>query len=39
MTEYLMANATLETYREHPKVIILDEFMKRRHYLKTIREK
>ena len=27
MDEYLKANATLETFTEHPKVVILDNFM------------
>jgi ERCC4-related helicase/dsRNA-specific ribonuclease len=39
MDEYLLNNATLETYTEHPKVVILDEFFKRRIYFKKIREK
>jgi hypothetical protein len=39
MNQYLLENATLETFKEHPKVIILDEFMRRREYFKTLREK
>ncbi len=39
MDNYLINNATLDTYTEHPKVTILDEFMKRRVYFKKIREK
>lgn len=39
MDNYLINNATLETFTEHPKVIILDEFMKKRIYFKKIREK
>jgi hypothetical protein len=39
MLKYLIQNATVETYKEHPKVIILEEFMKRRHYFKSIKEK
>jgi len=37
--DYLINNATIKTYTEHPKVVILDEFNKRSHYLKTLREK
>jgi hypothetical protein len=37
--EYLENNATKDTYTEHPKVIILDEFYKRIIYLKKIKEK
>jgi dsRNA-specific ribonuclease len=39
MDDYLLNNATVETYSEHPKVIILDEFFKKAHYLKKLREK
>jgi hypothetical protein len=39
MDEYLKNNATKDTYTEHPKVIILDEFFKRRHYFKSLKEK
>jgi hypothetical protein len=39
MDDYLNYNATVETYTEHPKVVILDEFMKRKFYFKKIREK
>jgi hypothetical protein len=39
MLEYLKNNATVETFTEHPKVVILDEFMKRRYFFKTIKEK
>jgi hypothetical protein len=39
MDEYLNHNSTIDTYTEHPKVIILDEFSKRRHIFKKIKEK
>jgi len=39
MDDYLVNNATVETYSEHPKVIILDEFFRKVHYLKKLREK
>jgi hypothetical protein len=39
MLKYLENNATVTTFKEHPKVIILDEFMKRRYFFKTIKEK
>jgi hypothetical protein len=39
MINYLENNATLDTMKEHPKVVILDEFMKRRYFFKTIKEK
>ena len=32
MKHYLENNATVDTYTEHPKVVILDEFGKRKHY-------
>lgn len=38
MDDYLLQNATMDTFTEHPKVVILDEFMKRRNYFKKIRE-
>lgn len=38
MKQYLLNNATKDTYTEHPKVTILDEFAKRRMYFKKIRE-
>ena len=38
MKNYLLNNATKETFTEHPKVTILDEFAKRRQYFKKIRE-
>lgn len=39
MDKYLEHNATIETYTEHPKVTIIDEFMKRKHIFKKIKEK
>ena len=39
MDKYLENNATRQTYTEHPKVVILDEFFRRRNYFKKIREK
>ncbi len=39
MEQYLENNATRRTYTEHPKVVILDEFYRRKHYFKKIREK
>ena len=38
MQEYLNNNATKDTFTEHPKEIILNEFMKRRHFIKTLKE-
>ena len=38
MKQYLINNATKDTYKEHPKEIILNEFMKRRHFIKTLKE-
>ena len=38
MKHYLENNATIDTYTEHPKVVILDEFGKRKHYFKSIKE-
>ena len=38
MQEYLNNNATKDTFTEHPKEIILNEYMKRRHFFKTIKE-
>ena len=39
MDVYLENNATKKNYTQHPKVIILDEFYRRRNYFKNIREK
>ena len=36
---YLLANATLDNYRQHPKVEILELFYQRREILKEIKEK
>ena len=38
MQEYLNNNATKDTFTEHPKEIILNEYMKRRHFIKTLKE-
>ena len=38
MKHYLENNATIDTYTEHPKVVILDEFGKRKQYFKSIKE-
>ena len=38
MNEYLLNNATKDTYKEHPKEIILTEHMKRRHFIKELKE-
>lgn len=38
MLEYLKNNATRDTYTEHPKVTILEEFNRKRQYFKRIRE-
>ena len=38
MKDYLIHNATKDTMIEHPKVIILDEFQKRRIYFKRLQE-
>ena len=38
MEEYLVNNATKDTYKEHPKEIILNEYMKKRHFIKSLRE-
>ena len=38
MLEYLNNNATKDTYTEHPKEIILNEYMKRRHFFETLKE-
>ena len=38
MEEYLVNNATKDTYKEHPKEIILTEFMKRRHFIESLKE-
>ena len=38
MQEYLNNNATKDTFKEHPKETILLEFMKRRHFIKTLKE-
>ncbi len=39
LDDYLNCNATIHTFTEHPKVVILDEFMKRKFFFKKIREK
>ena len=39
MDKYLDNHATKSNYTEHPKVVILDEYFKRRDYLGKIREK
>ena len=36
--EYLNNNATRDTFTEHPKEIILNEYMKRRHFIKSLKE-
>jgi dsRNA-specific ribonuclease len=38
MGNYLINNATKETYKEHPKETILNEYMKRRHFIKSLKE-
>ena len=38
LKQYLLHNATKDTFTEHPKVIILQEYQKRRHIFKKIRE-
>lgn len=38
LLEYLKNNATRDTYTEHPKVTILEEFNKKKQYFKRIRE-
>ena len=38
MQEYLNNNATRDTFTEHPKEIILNEYMKRRHFIKSLKE-
>jgi len=38
MIEYLNNNATKDTFTEHPKEIILNEYMRRRHFFKSIKE-
>ena len=38
MEDYLLNNATKDTYKEHPKEIILNEYMKKRHFIKSLRE-
>ena len=38
MQEYLNNNATKDTYTEHPKEIILNEYMRRRHFIKSLKE-
>ena len=38
MQEYLNNNATKDTFTEHPKEIILNEYMKRRHFIKSLKE-
>ena len=38
MKQYLINNATKDTYKEHPKETILNEFMKRRHFIKSLKE-
>ena len=38
MKQYLVNNATKDTYKEHPKETILNEFMKRRHFIKSLKE-
>ena len=38
MQEYLNNNATKDTFTEHPKEVILNEFMKRRHFIKSLKE-
>jgi dsRNA-specific ribonuclease len=37
--EYLLENATLDNYTEHPKVEILELFFNRRNFFKEIKEK
>ena len=38
MEEYLVNNATKDTFKEHPKETILNEYMKRRHFIKSLKE-
>ena len=38
MQEYLNNNATRDTFKEHPKETILLEYMRRRHFIKTLKE-
>ena len=38
MQDYLNNNATKDTYTEHPKETILNEYMKRRHFIKSLKE-
>ena len=38
MQNYLINNATKDTFTEHPKEIILNEYMKRRHFIKSLKE-
>ena len=38
MEEYLFNNATKDTFKEHPKEVILTEYMKRRHFIKSLKE-
>ena len=38
LKNYLLNNATKDTFTEHPKEIILNEYMKRRHYIKSLKE-
>ena len=38
MQEYLNNNATKDTFKEHPKETILLEYMRRRHFIKTLKE-
>ena len=38
MRKYLENNATKETYKEHPKEIMLQEFERRRQFFKKIHE-
>ena len=38
MKEYLINNATKDTFTEHPKETILNEYMRRRHFIKSLKE-
>ena len=38
MNEYLLNNATKDTFKEHPKEVILTEYMKRRHFITSLKE-
>lgn len=38
MQNYLINNATKDTFTEHPKETILNEYMKRRHFIKSLKE-